>query len=283
LLVFWIFVFFPSLIVAKECVFLHGTGVQSTTGPVTSFPDYWGAVGSYVSQCSSTIFIHQDTVTRPFNDPSIMQAYCDLAVNGAAAPEQRIKVNSFSKAVISNKIVFTHSFGNNVIAAAIQNGYCDFDLSTSSWYEISGPWFGSKAANFLNGVCAGNDTGVLRWLADELHYCTGSTEAPAYVSLRTNNPDLNGLAGIAQSRIKGSFCGVSPFGIPSKYSLALSALAEIVQYGQPDDGMVGINSCDVAGSFGSSPQDNFYKGNYNHADTTCRNGGTPCTWYSYRT
>jgi len=279
-IVIWVVCLFYMVFGAKDCVFLHGTGVHTTTGPVTTFPAYWGSVESYTTQCASSIFIHQDTVTRPFNDPALMQAYCSLAVNGATGKHKIVKGLN---ATINNKIVFTHSYGNNVMAAAIKHGYCDFG-STSSWYEVSGPLYGSKAAYFLDQVCIGNASSILRWLADELGYCIGSTEAPAYVSLQPTNPDLNGLAGIVRARIKGAFCGDSSFGLPTKYALALTALADLVQYGQPNDGMVPISSCDVTGnSYGSSPQNSWYMAGYNHADATCRNGGTPCTWYSYRT
>eukprot|EP01089_Gocevia_fonbrunei_P018599 TRINITY_DN632_c0_g2_i1.p1 TRINITY_DN632_c0_g2~~TRINITY_DN632_c0_g2_i1.p1 ORF type:complete len:281 (-),score=60.93 TRINITY_DN632_c0_g2_i1:25-867(-) len=259
---------------AKECVFLHGTGVKETSSPSSTFPDYWGQVQTYVPQCSSSIFIHQETVTRAFNDNDLMAAYCDLAVSGSSG-----NTSAELKNTISNKIVFTHSMGNDILAAGIENNLCDFD-SSSSWYEVSGPMHGSKAASVLGNICT-TSNGPLKWLADDLGYCDGSVESAAYVSLQPSNPDLSGLANIMASRVKGAFCGTSAFGQASKYSLPLEALAKLVNYGEPNDGMVPVSSCAVSqANWGTTISDSFYQGPYNHADATCRNGGAPCAWYS---
>jgi len=258
----------------KECVFLHGSGVGTTAAPAPTFVDYWGNVHMYVTQCDSSIFIIQNTITRTFNDPDLMSAYCDLAVSGSTGKDPK-SLN----ATISNKIVFTHSMGNDILAAAIQHGLCDFD-SSSSWYEVSGPMHGSKAANVVDTICLSDDEPLI-WLSDELGYCTGNTESPAYFSLRPSYPAIAGIASVMASRIKGAFCGISAFGQSSRYSVPLQALSDIVQYGEPNDGMVGLSSCDIVGTFGTSIKDSdFYQGPYNHADATCRNGGPPCLWYT---
>lgn len=73
-----------------------------------------------------------------------MKAYCGLAANGGK--------------VVTDTIVFSHSYGNAAFAAAIQHGYCDLDKNSSAWYEVSGPLRGSKAANFAAYICSHNST-----------------------------------------------------------------------------------------------------------------------------
>lgn len=55
-------------------------------------------------------------------------------------------------------------------------------------------------------------------------------------------------------------CGVNAFGLVSEYSPLLKALSDLVDYGEPNDGMVGIESCHVAPeALGSTYQDDFYQ------------------------
>jgi len=262
---------------AKDCVFLHGTGVTSAGPPTSTFPEYWGEVQTYTTQCDSNIFNHADTVDYAFDSQVLMQSYCSVCTDGFTSNKTESGVS-----LIQNKIIFTHSMGNDILAAAIKNGYCDFDLSSSTWYEVSGPMHGSKATLFLEQICAGNASAVLIWLAKELNYCVNGHMSPAHQSLVPSYPGLNGLSQIIAARISGAMCGIDPFGLFSKYSIPMEALSDLVKYGEPDDGMVGISSCDVIGSFGSSYTDPFFAGKLNHADATCRNGGVPCNWYGAR-
>eukprot|EP01089_Gocevia_fonbrunei_P018597 TRINITY_DN632_c0_g1_i2.p1 TRINITY_DN632_c0_g1~~TRINITY_DN632_c0_g1_i2.p1 ORF type:complete len:281 (-),score=46.28 TRINITY_DN632_c0_g1_i2:109-951(-) len=261
-------------VLSKECVFLHGSGGNETAPPRTTFPSYWGYVQNFVPQCSSSIFIIQETITRKFDDPKLMAAYCDLAVSGSSG-KTRAELNG----IISNKIVFTHSMGNNILAAGIKHGLCDFD-SSSSWYEVSGPMYGSKAALKLDHIC--NDTfSPLKWVADDMGCCDGLAVSGSYISLQPSYPGLAGLAEILASRVKGAFCGTDAFGLLSSYSVPLDALATYVDYGESNDGMVPISSCAVSqADWGTTISDSFYQGPYNHADATCRNGGNPCAWYT---
>lgn len=86
----------------------------------------------------------QDTTTRAFDDPAVMEAYCGLASEGTGT--------------VTDSIVFSHSYGNAAFAAAIQHGYCDIDKNSSSWYEVSGPLRGSKAADWAGYICSHNST-----------------------------------------------------------------------------------------------------------------------------
>jgi len=170
--------------------------------------------------------------------------------------------------------------GNNVLASAIRNNYCDFDAS-STWYEVSGPLNGSKAASFLENICEINNT-LLQWLVADFHLCNGSHDTAPNWELRPTYPGLMGLSEIMITRISGAMCGTSAFGIFSEYSLPLLALSELVNYNENNDGMVPISSCAFTGRFTANYSDDFYLGPFNHADTTCRNGGDPCNWFANR-
>eukprot|EP00455_Lapot_gusevi_P043105 TRINITY_DN51_c0_g1_i1.p1 TRINITY_DN51_c0_g1~~TRINITY_DN51_c0_g1_i1.p1 ORF type:complete len:291 (+),score=79.44 TRINITY_DN51_c0_g1_i1:106-978(+) len=269
---------------SRTCVFLHGCGLDQDAPPTSTFPDYWGNVHTFVPQCNVTIFNHHDTVLNPWYDDNLMRGYCQVATGSA------------DNKWIQDTIVFTHSMGNLILAGAIASGYCDFDLS-SSWYQVTGPMHGSRAADMVDHLCA--DPSIfdapVRAIAKDMNYCRsdGSLSAnPSYVSMQTNNTQLIQLdvANVMAQRVKGSMCGSSAFGLMSSYSLELYSLSEVVGYPEPNDGMVGWSSCAVPGAtYSATFQADFYQASINHADATCRNGDgdygddrKPCSWFSGR-
>jgi len=268
---------------AKDCVFLHGAGNLVDGPPTSTFSDYWGDMNSATPQCASWTFNHADTTTRRFDNQTLMQMYCDVA--------------SGSTGVIQNKIVFTHSMGNNILAAALRDGVCQLDKTSSTWYLSAAPGRGSKAANMVETICDSNSwlDGPIRDIATLFHYCVNDQPGPAnqaYVSLQTTDPGLVGLADVMASYADGIMCGTSAFGLVSEYSLGLEALSDLVNYGELNDGMVGQSSCTVADNlpFGSDPSDPYYYATINHADATGRDGNgdfgsarQPLAWFSART
>lgn len=71
----------------------------------------------------------------------------------------------------------------------------------------------------------------------------------------------------------------------------LQALASLVNYGEKNDGMVGIASCLLDGkTYGTTPDSDYYQAAINHADGTCRDGDgdfgkstrQPCAWFASR-
>jgi len=274
---------------AKRCVFLHGAGQDpSTVGPptATDTDKYWGGddIMKYLpSSCTETVFNHDDTVTLRFDSDTLMDNYCNVASDGSGT--------------ITDSIVFTHSMGNNIFAAALRAGRCKIDHSTSDWYSASSPGAGSKAANWVDHICANNATNgeALRELADLLHYCQKDDPRlpnEAYVSLKTSYPGLEGLKETLKQETSGAMCGTSDWGLTSKYSILFEALSKLVGYGEDNDGMVGIDSCLLDGvTYGDSPDSDFYQASINHADGTCRDGNgdfgnskrQPCEWFKART
>lgn len=266
---------------AIRCVFMHGSG-QDHVGPPTSTDTdkYWGDMARYTPHCTSVVYNHDDTVNQAFDDAALMQSYCKTASDGTG--------------LIRDSVVYTHSMGNMVMAAALRDGVCKLDPS-ARWYAVSAPLVGSKAADFVDHICANNSTinEALRKVAELLHYCRSddpSMPARAYLSMKTTYPGLRGLMATAAQFASGAMCGTSPFGLTSLYSLPMEALSDLVKYGEPDDGMVGIDSCLITGkSYGDSYEDKFFKAEINHPDATCRDGDgdfgiskrQPCKWFTY--
>jgi len=267
----------------KACVFLHGAGNLDDGPPTDTFTAYWGDINSYTPQCGSWTFNHADTTTRSFDNETLLDMYCDVASNGTG--------------VVSNTIVFTHSMGNNIFAAALRDGTCQMD-STSTWYLASPPTIGSKACDMAEEICNSTNwlDAALRDVLTAFHYCVNDQPGnanQAYYSLQTDYPGLQGLPEIMATRASGAICGNVPFGLVSIYSLGLEALAAIVDYGEDSDGMVPISSCQAGldpTKFQGDASADFYLGGLNHADTTCRDGNgdfgadrQPCSWYGART
>lgn len=247
----------------KVCVFLHGSGESITADPTDTFYQYWGHIEKYTGYCKKRIFIHEETKNRGWDNIELQKSYCTVAQNATT--------------------IFSHSMGSLVLAAAIRNG-CN--IQNKTWYDLGGPFFGSKAALFLDDICSSSNS-TYRYIADHGGYCIPGKNKTymAYLSLRPNYGYINELYSFARPFITGSLCGVSSFGLNSKYSLFLYLLSTVVDYGEQNDGMVALSSCSIFGNSSSNPTDLFYTPLVNHADITCRNGdgfrlySSPCTYF----
>jgi len=345
----------------KTCIFLHGAGQTQDRPPTTRFRQYWGHIEQFTSQCSTHWFNHHDTTYRGFDDPILTSGYCTVAALGP---------NSQGN-VIKDTIVFTHSMGNLIFASALKQGVCSLD-SSSSWYAVSPPLYGTKAINEIEQVCGNPEMAniLLVYLVLDQNFCTmdspavqfgiqngiinssssgpsvesiklasaqllasapnfvqkitaaiastawdvtalttngylkvagvldpsadvgasGPTEPPLYVnqawtSLLPSYAGLVGLDQVVNRTIQGGVCGKSPFGLLSKDSLELLALSALVGYGEQNDGMVGLSSCQglsTSSAWNNNPQSNYYLHNFNHADTTGQNGGPITAWFAAR-
>ncbi len=289
---------------AKTCVFLHGVGqtLADKGPPSPEYPDYWGNSHMYTPQCKERIFIREETKDRGWTSEELQKSFCNVALYGSRNRPEK-------DTVIRNTILFVHSMGNLILAAAIKNGFCEVDTKTTTWYSLMGPYAGSKVVPLLEEICEDAQTGewpvskakLYRFVADAGGYCVPHSIHPyhAYATMRPAYCDhkhqvcLEELHGIAGDRINGSMCGDSPYGISSRYSAGLKILSEIVGYGEPNDGMVPLNSCMYA-SKGAKFSVDFKQPNYlsaiNHSDGTCRNGDSywsegakPCSYLASRT
>jgi len=281
----------------------------------------------------------------------LTSGYCAVATLGA---------ESRGGTVIKDTIIFAHSMGNLVFATALKQGVCSLD-SSSSWYALSPPIYGTKAATKIQYLCQapqqvnplltllaidrsfcssdsplvqyGNEYGLTSfsvpsvksiglasaqllasapnlvhhltmawnetapatntWLnADDVLDPSTDVEAdapiyvnPGWVCMVPDDPALVGLDQIVNSNIKGGICGTDPFGLISEHSLALLAISAYVRFGEPNDGHVGLSSCQglsAPSAWDDNPHSNFYLHKYNHVDTTGRHGGPLKAWFASR-
>ena len=164
----------------KKCVFMHGLGHADNKPSGSTHTDYWGDVHNW-AECSSFTFIKRDTKNVAFDDPALLSHFCTevgllsrfgLPVCAASGSPTRSGVCvQAGGPTISNTIIFTHSMGSLIAAAALQTGTCQFASSTR-WYQVEGPLAGAKAANFASSMCS---NGAVGWLADLMGFCGGAS------------------------------------------------------------------------------------------------------------
>jgi len=294
---------------------------MSTSSPPTNTDTdgYWGGarIEKFTPFCTSRLFVHEDTATRGWDDAQLQRSYCEAASGVDNGP-----------LVIRNAVIFSHSMGNLVLGGALHDKTCTLD-SSSHWYSLSAPWGGSKAAAWIQNICRttllrgsksfyhdnnessiheaiinrplganaltkSNSFSVLRWLATELHYCDETRPGHvnrAYASLVPSYPGLEKPRNAALAHVSGAICGSSPGGLSDKYSLAMLALSEAVNYGEDNDGMVDVTSCMLPTmTYDRQFTSRYYLAAINHPDSTCRDGDglfekesrSPCTWIARR-
>lgn len=247
---------------AVRCVFLHGAGCSNVGEPTPTDTDgYWGGqshLSAYSNFCTEYLFNHDDTRNQGFDDQTLMERYCSVA--------------SYGTMEISNTVIVTHSMGNLILGQALREGVCTMDKDSTYWLSISAPWEGSKACDWLQNICDGKGGSVLQWLAKEMSYCDNGKIHQAYVSMKPSNPVFNGLKDAVIPYVDAAMCGTSAYGLTSVYSAAMEALSAEVQYGEKDDGMVGITSCLLGPQYGNTYKDKYYAAAINHADGTLREG-----------
>lgn len=104
-------------------------------------------------------------------------------------------------------------------------------------------------------------------MADVSGYCHNGTIWPAYRTLAPGFEGKKELLPIMQARVSGNMCGESAFGLNSKLSLVLKIVSEVVDYGEPNDGLIPFSSCNVKTGKQYKPDynENYYLGSINHA------------------
>lgn len=265
----------------KNCIFLHGAGEEWPAGTLTtsSMPDYWGQMEKYTPQCKSRIFIRENTRARGWKDLELQKKYCEVA--------------SQFTGTISNVIIFAHSMGNLILAAALENKFCVFDKKTAKWFNIQGPLEGSDVANFLESTCALTPTlfsQIPQAAAQAFKYCNGTKLAPVYTSLRTSEKKWFKWNNILQEYVAGALCGTTPIGLVSTDAFKLTAVyLGLSELTIGHDGMVPVYSCvkkNILKTFSGSPTNEFYLADINHSDGRCKNGDgyfsqarKPCSFY----
>jgi hypothetical protein len=269
----------------KLCVFLHGAGEQVDAPPQKSFEGYWGDIQSYTPQCSDYWFVRRNTKKNGWDNIQLQKDYCNVALLG----------KSSTNGMIKDTVIFTHSMGNLILSAAIENGFCDIDLKTSSWYQAAAPFNGSRSSTFVQNICKAyyyDDSplhfkSIYGYVATVANYCRqGTPDAyKSYVSCGLNyccpyDPETHHKQCIktlypnyGDIYSKGRMCGTNALGLVSVYSPVLKIISYLSNYGSlGNDGFVSFESCGMKHeSFNpDSYQNNFYNPGLNHADLTCK-------------
>jgi len=267
------------------CIFFHGVGVKETL-PLRneSFQEYWGQVHEHTEQCHKRYFVQEETLMRGWDNKTLQKSFCQAALIN----------QNINDTIIKNKILFLHSMGNLILAAGINNKFCEIDLNSTSWYSIQAPILGSKAANYITRICKGDWNGMVNWAVHYIAYyggyCFNNDTYPAYKTLDPNYKGIKDLFQTAKNRVKGILCGKDSYGLHTRYGIILYALDTVVGFKEPNDGMVSFSSCNLnITNFLDDYDSNFYKSNINHADGSMRNNngwwGTdrkPLSWISKR-
>ena len=230
-----------------------------------------------------------DTSQRGWSDLSLQREYC-------AAIEK-----------YNPHVIFTHSMGNNIIAAAIGNriGACTRISQTVrpnsiQWFSSQAPWLGSPAADATTKACQGGATKPLDKIRQEITKAVAPClREPATRSLTTdyNNPSSPTiqpatLRSIGQQYTSGALCGVSatPLTLKEAFSVNGAGLWALSKFGQlstlvnwgvdaksklsspfsGNDGLVTWSSCKLPGfDYATSPSSAYYVSALSHEDGTC--------------
>ncbi|RHY80207.1 hypothetical protein DYB30_011311 [Aphanomyces astaci] len=251
----------------KPCLFVHGTGEDAAGPPTSSFSSYWGDVSSPC--CSSSTFVHWDTVSQGWDDAALQHEFCKAAADVATQS---------SSGAIGGLILVTHSMGNVIASGAIASNVCTFSKDVT-WVSLASPQQGSQAVNLLQQKC--RDGGWNDFLTVPLSWAGYCPPARAYLSLRhqsTVNRDKQAAFATAQwarqEHVSHAACGVSGFGLKSIYSEPLALVDKMASHASASDGLVDFNSCSVGlntKDFGGTSS-KHYVGPLNHADLTFRMG-----------
>ncbi|KAK3605580.1 hypothetical protein CHS0354_005886 [Potamilus streckersoni] len=278
----------------KDCLFVHGSGRVPEKEPSTGYEilseykSYWGDISYYTPQCKSRKFIRMNTIVHGWDNSTLHEQFCEFAAG--------------NKKVVSEKIIFSHSMGNLIIAAALHRNLCSFDTNSTEWYSIGGPWKGSKVVDQLKYFCPHLNKMLVILGFDT--YCTDDGKIPntAYTSMRTDYKSPTGITytdiiNVSKRLVKGVMCGDSSIGIGKNWKISawLAFVQTVSGGGKISDGLVALDGCSaVGGTFQETFESQFYRGGFNHLEGTCMYGDAswtifgdfsklqPCKWISLR-
>ena len=266
-----------SSINKKTCIYLHGSGVYSEKTVVTDdFKDYWGNIKDFtLSYCDDHYFVITNTYDFGWDDSMLQELYCNATTFGYN----------------QKKMILTHSMGGLILGASFFNRSCKRNKNNIFWMASQTPLKGSIASNNLFEICElKSDETYSHWfyrmIGENFGYCNVSNHQPA-ISYQSMKTYIQKVGDYAFNSINKMMCGTNPFGLFSRYSLALEFLNWVSGFQYINDGMVSINSCmnDQQKLCQSSQDKNYYCAEMNHADGTCRNGNSdrykiyPCSFF----
>jgi len=241
----------PSVYMDKfYCLFMHGSGnIPTSVGVKDASSDiaknYWTKIAETVAPyCDPIMYTDFETVNHAWNETDLIKQYCD--------------------AIVPARIVFTHSFGNLVVAAGVAQGITGCaklksadDKDATFWYSVQGPFRGSPAADVLESECVVKESKLAKYVLDDT--CDATTTpfkmkkaygsmGPHWISkglddkpnlVQSNDlacigddgkpiADCQTLAEVAKSHMKGQMCGFQPGGEIAITAAKLMAAAALV-------------------------------------------------------
>ncbi|KAF1331293.1 hypothetical protein FI667_g4527, partial [Globisporangium splendens] len=257
----------------RACIFIPGRGSDLDNGLQDS-NSYFANIKDHAPCCSSVRFAIINTNAYGWNDASLQQKTCNLALRVSNS-------SNIATKTIEDTIVIAHSMGNMILGGAIANGVCKLGVS-SSWVALSPPMKGSMAANLLQDACAGKLSGIVKSAAKVFGQCptNAATIALSYQGEVCTSTAVNAQYSAAQAAYKqyvtAAMCSDDYAGLLSvdkvKYALGGSV---IPHKSKENDSIVEYQSCAAGLStsqFGNSYSSKFYVTKLNHADTAFRHG-----------
>jgi len=234
---------------------MHGSGNTPDGAPGVKDPtskiakDYWKEIIGVTllsKTCQKVAYADFETVNRGWDNAGVIDEYC-----GAIATSEA-------------HVVFTHSFGNLVVAAGVAQGKSGCAKISKSkpltaatppevvhWYGVEGPLRGSPAADKLHQECEVEQSTLAKAVLDD---ACDTTVKPfkmktAYASVMTTyastviptvqlsttacgaTADCKTIADIAKENMKGEMCGFTSLGELTLTAAALTAASHLVGAG----------------------------------------------------
>jgi hypothetical protein len=254
----------------RPCVFLSGMGSTEDKGLLDT-TNYFGSIGEHAPCCTSIKYAKMNTCDFGWNEDSLQQRACDLAIEATGS----------TGTVIENAIVVTHSMGGLTLGGAIATGKCSL-ADSSTWVALSAPMRGSMGSNYLQDACAGSLTDASAELLDLFGSCPANTAAKALAyqgssySFDALSEQFAAVQAAYAQNVDAVMCSNSFEGLVSVYQVVFALGGAVIPHtSSENDGLVEYGSCaaGLTATFGDSYSGNsFYVTKLNHYDTSFRNG-----------
>lgn len=220
----------------RECVFIHGIGNDANPAYVSeTSKEKWGDIHEKAPCCSSTKFLHLDTSNNAWNTKKLSELVCSYTMS------EDFKIH--------NKIIVTHSMGNNILAHALENEYCTMGEFTD-WVALVAPMRGSQSTNTLKNNCRNDSSDSWNGLSDWALKVAGKCpmdiahQQMYYENTQDASPKLNHDYKVARNAYAkyatAVLCGTSPTGLATHHSISLQVVSSMTDHNSPDDGVVSL-------------------------------------------
>jgi hypothetical protein len=255
----------------KPCLFVHGVAQPFRGSMSDSFNFWWGDIHEHAPCCTSTKFVHFNTMQNGWTNPEIQRDFCEAALN----------VSGSKDSTIGKIILVTHSMGNLITAASVATGICNMS-SDVTWISAAGPMIGSRSANLFDKECGSK--GWIQMITKPLKMLGLCPPTPAFLSLLdygSSDPKKKEMYDAAV-KVRAKYatkviCGTDSYGLNTMFSLAFKIVGNWTDHGGINDGLVSLESCQAgmdleSDLFGRDINSKHYLSAVNHLDAGFRHG-----------